>query len=98
MAETGRNRRAGGRAERHAKRAAPPAFDPCPPGQRGGRYQPLTEPEIEAIYRTALRLLVELGLGVVAVGDDDGLEVVGDEDLPLRHSVRHGARTRKRLR
>ncbi|MEM1374357.1 MAG: trimethylamine methyltransferase family protein, partial [Pseudomonadota bacterium] len=54
-----------GRKARHAQRAAPPAFDPCPPGQKGGRYQPLTEPEMEAIFDTALRLLADLGMGEV---------------------------------
>jgi trimethylamine--corrinoid protein Co-methyltransferase len=39
--------------------------NPCPPGQRGGQYAPLTVPEIRAIYDTALRLLAELGMGEV---------------------------------
>ena len=54
-----------GRKARNAARAAGPAFDPCPPGQRGGQYAPLSEPEIRAIYDTALRLLAELGMGEV---------------------------------
>lgn len=58
-------RRAGGRAERVAKRAAPPEVNPCPPGQIGGVYKPLSEPEIIAIYETAIRLLAELGMGEV---------------------------------
>ncbi|MEO1199859.1 MAG: trimethylamine methyltransferase family protein [Pseudomonadota bacterium] len=57
-------RRAGGRRDRLQQRAAGPA-NPCPPGQRGGRYQPLSTPEIEAIYDTALRLLEDLGMGEV---------------------------------
>lgn len=58
-------RRSGGRAERVAKRAAPPTINPCPPGQTGGQYKPLTDSDLRAIYRTALRLLAELGVGEV---------------------------------
>ena len=61
---TGNRRKGGGRKDRLAQRAAGPA-NPCPPGQRGGQYRPLSEPEIIAIYRTALRLLAELGMGEV---------------------------------
>lgn len=57
-------RRSGGRRDRLAARARGPE-NPCPPGQRGGQYAPLTEPEIRAIYDTALRLLAELGMGEV---------------------------------
>ena len=59
------NRRSGGRKQRLVQRAAKPAIDPCPPGQRGGMYQPLTEPELAQIYDTALRLLENLGMGEV---------------------------------
>ncbi|WP_428517330.1 trimethylamine methyltransferase family protein [Roseovarius sp.] len=48
-----------------AKRRAKPVFDPCPPGQPGGAYTPLTEAELNAIYDTALALLERLGLGEV---------------------------------
>jgi trimethylamine--corrinoid protein Co-methyltransferase len=58
-------RRSGGRADRVAKRALPPAVNPCPPGQRGGQYRPLSEADMQAIYRTALRLLSDLGVGEV---------------------------------
>lgn len=58
-------RRSGGRRERVAKRAAPPVHDPCPPGQPGGTYRPLTEPQLDAIVDIALRLLEELGMGEV---------------------------------
>jgi len=57
-------RRSGGRRDRLAARARGPE-NPCPPGQRGGQYTPLTEPELRAIYDTALRLLAELGMGEV---------------------------------
>ncbi|MEO0916983.1 MAG: trimethylamine methyltransferase family protein, partial [Pseudomonadota bacterium] len=54
-----------GRQSRMAKRAEKPAFDPCPPGQVGGQYRPLTEAECQAIYQTALQLLEKLGMGEV---------------------------------
>ncbi|MDU8910637.1 trimethylamine methyltransferase family protein [Aestuariicoccus sp. MJ-SS9] len=54
-----------GRKERTAERAAPPTFNPCPPGQRGGQYRPLSEADCQAIHATALRLLSELGMGEV---------------------------------
>ena len=54
-----------GRSERLAMRAEKPAFDPCPPGQIGGAYKPLTEAEAESIYQTALDLLDHLGMGEV---------------------------------
>lgn len=54
-----------GRRERHAQRAAKPAFDPCPPGQIGGAYRPLSTHDLRLIYDTALRLLEHLGMGEV---------------------------------
>jgi len=57
--------RRSGRKARLAKRAAPPAQNPAPPGARGGQYQPLTVAEMQEIYQTALRLLAELGMGEV---------------------------------
>lgn len=59
-----KRRRAGGRREKVEQRSAPPA-NPCPPGQPGGRYQPLAASDLQAIYDTALRLLDELGMGEV---------------------------------
>ena len=56
-------RRGGGRRDRLEQRAAGPSANPCPPGQRGGRYRPLNESDIRAIYGNALRLLAELGMG-----------------------------------
>lgn len=47
----------------HALRSKPPEFDPCPPGQTGGQYKPLSDSEIQKIYDTALRILEELGMG-----------------------------------
>lgn len=46
-----------------AQRRAKPLFDPCPPGQAGGAYKPLTEADLNAIYDTALTILARLGLG-----------------------------------
>ena len=57
-------RRAGGRKDRHMLRKAGPE-NPCPPGQIGGQYRPLSEADIQAIYDTALRLLSDLGMGEV---------------------------------
>ncbi|WP_171126145.1 MULTISPECIES: trimethylamine methyltransferase family protein [unclassified Ruegeria] len=54
-----------GRRARHAKRAAAPVIDPCPPGQIGGAFKPLTDLEITQIYDSALRLLETLGMGEV---------------------------------
>ena len=47
----------------HEMRAKPPEFDPCPPGQIGGQYRPLTDGQIQQIYGTAIRILAELGMG-----------------------------------
>ena len=54
-----------GRKGRLAKRAAKPVVDPCPPGQIGGTYQPLSTSDIERIFQTALKLLSDLGIGDV---------------------------------
>lgn len=56
-------KRSGGRKDRLAIRAAPPAVNPCPPGQTGGAYRPLSEADMQAIYKTAVRLLGDLGIG-----------------------------------
>ena len=65
MADQSTSRRAGGRASRVAQRLKPPKTNPCPPGQRGGQYQPLSQEDMSAIYQAALRLLAELGMGDV---------------------------------
>ncbi len=59
-----RSRRAGGRAARVAKRAAPLPDDikPVRPGLKGGQYTPLTEAEIARIHEAALDALEEIGL------------------------------------
>ena len=57
--------RSGGRRARHKKRATKPEIDPCPPGQTGGFYKPLSDVEIEQIVGTAVDLLERLGIGEV---------------------------------
>ncbi|MCK0169040.1 trimethylamine methyltransferase family protein [Jannaschia sp. S6380] len=92
MGEVGR-KRAGGRRARVAQRAAPPVQNPCPPGQRGGMYRPLTEAQLDAITDTALRLLAELGMGEVPdrLARDllaAGAERAGDRILIPRKTTR----------
>ena len=70
----------GGRLERLAQRAAKPVIDPCPPGQIGGAYRPLSERNIEEIYQTSLRLLAELGMGEVPKNLSEKLLAAGAED------------------
>jgi trimethylamine--corrinoid protein Co-methyltransferase len=57
-------RRSGGRAARHALRAAPPTEDQraIRPGMEGGRYKALTQSEMERIHATALDALEQIGL------------------------------------
>ena len=57
-------RRAGGRAARHAARAAglDKSERPVSPGQAGGNYAPLTEPDMQRIYHSALELLENVGM------------------------------------
>ena len=72
----------GGRKERLAKRAAPPATHPCPPGQVGGAYKPLSDAELDQIFDTALKLLETLGMGEVPARLSKDLRAVGAKDLP----------------
>lgn len=67
MTDAGRKpRRAGGRSARIAKRtAAEVEINPCPPGQKGGAYKPLSDRDLAAVYHTALRILAEIGMGEV---------------------------------
>lgn len=64
MTDTQTARRSGGRAARHALRAAPLAEDkrPIRPGLEGGRYAPLTEAGVARIHAAALDLLEQVGL------------------------------------
>lgn len=61
----GQRGKRGGRRERLAQRAAKPVVDPCPPGQVGGVYKPLSDADLRRIYDTALDLLEKLGVGEV---------------------------------
>lgn len=63
-----------------AKRLAKPVLDPCPPGQIGGSYKPLTEAELNSIYDTALLLLENLGLGEVPARLHADLLAIGAKD------------------
>ncbi len=69
-----------GRKGRLAQRAKKPTLDPCPPGQPGGAYKPLTEFELERIYGTALDLLEKLGIGEVPDRLRDDLLAVGAQE------------------
>ncbi|SPH18304.1 hypothetical protein DEA8626_01840 [Defluviimonas aquaemixtae] len=69
-----------GRRERLAQRAAKPKFNPCPPGQIGGAYKPLTEAEIQRIYGAALDLLERLGMGEVPERLHADLLAIGAKD------------------
>jgi len=61
----GQRGKRGGRRERLAQRAAKPVVDPCPPGQIGGTYKPLSDSDLRRIYDSALGLLEKLGIGEV---------------------------------
>ncbi|MEM8811205.1 MAG: trimethylamine methyltransferase family protein [Pseudomonadota bacterium] len=59
-------RRGGGRRARvEARRAPDPTINPCPPGQIGGHYRPLSDAGLAAIYETALKILSEIGMGEI---------------------------------
>ncbi|MBX2837939.1 MAG: trimethylamine methyltransferase family protein [Gammaproteobacteria bacterium] len=47
----------------HAKRAKAPEINPCPPGPSAGQYKPLTDSDIQQIYKNALRILSDIGMG-----------------------------------
>lgn len=74
-------RRAGRRA-RMAARAAGPPSNPAPPGQIGGQYKPLSDADLHSIYRTALRLLSDLGMGEVPTRLRASLEAAGAVSMP----------------
>jgi len=59
-----RSRRAGGRTARQALRAAPLSEDirPVRPGLEGGKYNPLTDTEMNYIHAAAMQALEEIGL------------------------------------
>ena len=57
------NKRGGGRAARRAARAARTGNEAIRAGIPGGRYQPLSDADMQAIHRAALRILERTGLG-----------------------------------
>ena len=64
--DSGRTKRGAGRAARHKQRQTAGAIPhPCPPGQIGGAYTPLTQQNIIDITDAAFRLLENLGMGEV---------------------------------
>ena len=57
-------RRGGGRESRIAARTAPETeVNPCPPGQKGGAYRPLSDHDVDQVVTTAFRILDEIGIG-----------------------------------
>lgn len=68
-------RRSGGRAARHALRAAPLADDirPVRPGMIGGRYNPLSDIDVQNIHNAALTALEQIGL---ADAPETGVEIL----------------------
>ncbi len=62
-----RRSRQSAREAMHAKRAAAPEINPCPPGPSGGQYKPLSDNDIQQIYATSLQILSELGMGEAPV-------------------------------
>jgi len=64
MDECAPKARRNGRDARRAARQGPlpDAQRPIRPGMMGGRFLPLSEADVLAIHRTALRLLSEVGL------------------------------------
>jgi trimethylamine---corrinoid protein Co-methyltransferase len=70
-----RGRRSGGRAARHALRAAPLAqsLRPVRPGLEGGQYRPLTDEGVQRIHWAALDALEQIGL---ADAPPSGVEIL----------------------
>ena len=75
VTQSRRTSRSGGRAARVALRAAPLAEDkrPVRPGLEGGRYQPLSQADVQKIHESALRCLSEIGM---ADAPQSGIEVM----------------------
>lgn len=74
-----RSSRAGGRSARVAMRAAPLAEEkrPVRPGLEGGRYQPLSQPDIEKIHEAALQCLSEIGMADAPQSGVDAMVAAG---------------------
>ncbi|MBK0329415.1 trimethylamine methyltransferase family protein [Rhodobacteraceae bacterium F11138] len=74
--------RGGGRAARRAARSAPLAdhLRPIRPGLSGGRFNPLSETDVQNIHRTALNVLEQIGL---ADAPDSGIRLLTDAGARL---------------
>ncbi len=73
-------RRAGGRRERHRlRKSGIKPFQPAAPGQFGGAYAPLSQPDIKIIVDQAHRVLEEIGFGDVP-------------DIVMEQALRQGCR------
>ena len=58
--------RGGGRQSRLASRSSKSEMpNPCPPGQIGGQFKPLSDQHVKTIIDMAYRLLAEIGMGDV---------------------------------
>ena len=55
-------RRQSARAAKQAQRAKAPEINPCPPGQSGGQYKPLSDSQVKTIYNESLRILEQIGM------------------------------------
>lgn len=75
MSECQTKARRSGREARRALRSGPlpQNLRPVWPGMPGGHFRPLSDPDIVAIHRTALRLLAEVGL---ADAPPSGVEIL----------------------
>ena len=58
-----RNRRGGSAARRDSHAVGGASIQAVRPGQVGGQYRPLSDADIERIYRTALDVLENIGIG-----------------------------------
>ncbi len=65
MSKPRRRSKVSARAAMHAKRAKAPEINPCPPGPSSGYFKPLSDNDVQQIYKNALRILSEIGMGDV---------------------------------
>ncbi|MCP4301300.1 MAG: trimethylamine methyltransferase [Gammaproteobacteria bacterium] len=63
MSRSTRARRGGGSSTRRAARAGGIESSAVRPGQSGGQYRPLSDADIERIYKAALDVLENIGIG-----------------------------------
>jgi len=74
-----KSRRMGGREARKAMRAAPTPVDEraVRPGQSGGRFQPLTEADVQRIGEAVFEVLAEIGLSQAIPSCVEAVTAVG---------------------